>query len=71
MNWRGMLLLDPEMSYIGYAGKFDVGKRMVEGTGEDEKEVLVLGTEGLGNIRIGRDGKGRLVRVKWARMAQR
>jgi hypothetical protein len=24
------------MSYIGYAGKFDVGKRMVEGTGEDE-----------------------------------
>jgi hypothetical protein len=44
---------------------------MVEGTGEDEKEVLVLGTEGLGNIRIGRDGKGRVVRVKWARMAQR
>jgi hypothetical protein len=43
---------------------------MVEGTGEDE-EVLVLGTEGLGNIRIGRDGKGRVVRVKWARMAQR
>jgi hypothetical protein len=40
--------------------------RMVEGTGEDEdeKEVLVLGTEGLGNIRIGRDGKGRVVRVK-------
>jgi hypothetical protein len=95
---EGHVVVGPEMSYIGYAGKFDVGKRMVEGTGvevvnhhvfnasfpnwlggvqertvnwetgEDGKEVLVLGT---GNIRIEKDGKGRVVRVKWTRMAQR
>lgn len=97
----GHHVIGPEMPYIGYAGNFDVGTRIVEGketevvnhhvfnasfpnwvgglqertvnweAGENGKEILVLGNEGLGNIRIGKDGKGRFVRVKWTRMAQR
>jgi len=40
-------------------------------TGEGGEEVLVLGTEGLGAVRIGADGKGRVVRVRWRKLPVR